>query len=212
MATNTTTDKAVIDNASATLATSTKTVAKKPVAKKPAAKKAAASKPVAKKVAAKKVSAKTSAKNIEASVSEAVEEIGDEVSAQANSVRDALNENVAQAQKVAKQAWYVYLGALGRSVEEIQGGFSKANDELSSRFQELNNDSQKMVKDLAVRGEKVQDDAEALLKDGRANIEEQIEVAKGKVNDLATSVDIPARLKNISAKLEALSNDLKKSA
>ena len=93
-----------------------------------------------------------------------------------------------------------------------QGRYTKANEEIQTRYTQITEDRQKLVADLVVRGEKVQDEAEVLLKEGRANIEEQIEVAKNRLASLVSVVDIPARLQDMSDKLETLSKDLRKSA
>jgi len=69
-----------------------------------------------------------------------------------------------------------------------------------------------LVLDLVSRGEKVQDEAEIRIKEGRATIEEQIEIAKGRLSGLTAFVDVPSRLQDLSDKLESLSRDLKKTA
>jgi hypothetical protein len=155
---------------------------------------------------------KASAKKVEATVKSTVNSTKAEVTEQAASIFDALNTNLASAQDVAQKVWFAGLGVMGRSVEEAQGRYSKANEELQTRYTKINKDSQTLVADLVVRGEKVQDEAEVRLKEGRANIEEQIEVAKNRLVGLVSVVDIPARLKGMSSKLEILRKDLKKSA
>jgi len=69
-----------------------------------------------------------------------------------------------------------------------------------------------LVGDLVTRGEKVQSEAELRIKEGRATVEEQIEVARERLVGLTSVVDIPSRLQDLSNKLESLSKDLKKSA
>jgi hypothetical protein len=155
---------------------------------------------------------KASAKKVEATVKSTVNSTKAEVTEQAASILDALNTNLASAQDVAQKVWFAGLGVMGRSVEEAQGRYSKANEELQTRYTKINKDSQTLVADLVVRGEKVQDEAEVRLKEGRANIEEQIEVAKNRLVGLVSVVDIPACLKGMSSKLEILRKDLKKSA
>jgi ABC-type transporter Mla subunit MlaD len=159
-----------------------------------------------KKPVAKKTSAKSSVEKVEAAVIEATEEVSD----QATSLFNSLNKNVETAQTVAKQFWFAGLGAVGKTVDEVQGRYDKVNQDIVTRYTKINQDRQDLVKDLVVRGEKVQDEAEVLLKEGRANIEEQIEVARGRMSGLVSVIDIPARLKDMSDKLESLSKDLKK--
>ncbi len=164
------------------------------------------------KPAVKTTAKKASAKKVEATVKSTVNSAKAEVTEQATSILGALNTNLASAQDVAQKVWFAGLGVMGRSVEEAQGRYSKANEELQTRYTKINKDSQTLVADLVVRGEKVQDEAGVRLKEGRANIEEQIEVAKNRLVGLVSVVDIPARLKGMSNKLEILSKDLKKSA
>ncbi|MEM7359498.1 MAG: hypothetical protein AAF431_10395 [Pseudomonadota bacterium] len=164
------------------------------------------------KQAKKPVAKKTSAKKVENTVESTVNTAKAEVTEQAENIRNAFNTNFENVQEFAQKMWFASLGAFGRSVEEVQGRYTKANEELQSRYSQINEEGQKLVQDLVERGEKVQDDAEDLLKEGRANIEEQIEVAKNRLSGLVSVVDIPARLQDMSDKLEALSKDLKKSA
>jgi Skp family chaperone for outer membrane proteins len=174
-------------------------------------------KTTAKKASAKKIDAAVnstvqSAKNVEATVKSTVNSAKTEVTEQATSILGTLNTSLASAQDAAQKVWFAGLGVMGRSVEEAQGRYSKANQELQTRYTKINKDSQKLVADLVVRGEKVQDEAEVRLKEGRANIEEQIETAKNRLVGLVSVVDIPARFQNVSKKLETLSKDFKKSA
>ena len=159
------------------------------------------------KTTAKKTSAKTATK-----VESKVEAVTNEVTEQANTVLETLSKNFDNAQGLAKQAWFAYLGVFGRSFEEIQTRVNTTGDDLRARYAQMSEDRQKLVEDLVSRGEKVQDDAEVLLKESRANIEEQIEVAKNRLSGLVSVVDIPARLQDMSDRLESLSKDLKKSA
>lgn len=159
------------------------------------------------KTSVKKASAKAKAEVIEAvdAVEEAVETAADNVFAK-------VSKNLERAQGVAKQAWFAYLGAAGRTYDEVTARYSQAGEELQERVSKLNQGSQNLVGDLVARGEKVQDQAETRIKESRVTIEEQIEVAKGRLVGLTSFVDVPARLQDLSAKLESLSKDLKKSA
>jgi len=155
-----------------------------------------------------KTTAITSVEKVEAAVKEATAE----ASQTATSFINTVNETIENARTMSKQAWLASLGVFGRSVEEVQGAYSQANKDLTNRYSKINEDGQKLVQDLVVRGEKVQGDAEVLLKEGRANVEQQIELAKNRMTGLVSVIDIPARLQKISDKLEALSKDLKKAA
>lgn len=180
------------------------------MATKPVSKKAPAAKKTSAKVTSKKASAKVSKAKKE--VVEAVDAIEDAVEATSKSVFAKLNKNIESAQNIAKQVWFANLGAAGRTYEEAVSLYSKAGEELQTRYTKLNKEGQDLVEDLVTRGEKVQDEAEAKIKEGRASVEEQIEAAKGRLVGLTSVVDIPARLKDLSGKLESLSKDLKKSA
>ncbi len=161
-----------------------------------------------KKAASAKKSTITSVEKVEDAVNEATAE----VSQTATSFINTVNEAIENARTMSKQAWLAGLGVFGRSVEEVQDVYNQANKDITSRYSKINQDGQKLVQDLVVRGEKVQGDAQVLLKEGRANIEQQIEVAKNRMTGLVSVIDIPARLQKISDKLEALSKDLKKAA
>lgn len=170
-----------------------------------------ATKPVSKKAPAKKTSAKAVSK-AKKEVIEAVDAVEDAVEATADSIVAKVSKNISAAQNVAKQLWFANLGVAGRTYEEAVSLVNKANDEIQTRYTKLNKESQELVTDLVSRGEKVQDEAESRLKEGRATVEEQIEAAKERFVGLTSVVDIPARLQDLSNKLESLSKDLKKSA
>ena len=161
-----------------------------------------------KKPAATKASAK---KAVSKKTEELTAEISD-VTERFTSIVEKVNTNIESAQTFAKQAYFAGLGLFGRGVEEAKTTYTKVNDDLQTRYEKINEDGQKLVKDLVGRGEKVQDDAEELLKEARENIEQQIVAAKKRVTGLASAVDIPSRLQEVSVRLESLSNDLKKSA
>lgn len=183
-------------------------------AKKTVSKKATAAKKST-KTTAKKVSVKAE-KKLDAALESAESTLRSarrvNLTEQANEAVDSLNARFDEVQNVARQFWLAGLGAVGKSVEEVQERFNKANEELKSRYSQINDERQKLVTELVNRGEKVQDEAETRLKESRANIEEQIEVAKNRLTGLVSAVDIPARLQDVSDKLESLSKDLKKSA
>ena len=184
-------------------------MATKPVSKKaPVAKKTSAK--VAPKVTSKKASAKVSKAKKE--VIEAVDAIEDAVEATSQSVFAKVNKNIKAAQKVAQQLWFANLGVAGRTYEEATSLYSKAGQQLQTRYTKLNKEGQDLVEDLVTRGEKVQDEAQVRIQEGRATVEEQIEAAKGRLIGLTSVVDIPARLQDLSSKLDSLSKDLKKSA
>lgn len=171
------------------------------------------------KAPAKKTSAKAAAKTQTTKVNkakkeviEAVDAVEEAVEATSKSVFAKVSANVARVQGVAKQVWFANLGVAGRTFEEATSLYEKAGDQLQARYTKLNKDGQDLVEDLVSRGEKVQDDAEARLKEGRVTVEEQIEVAKDRLLGFTSVVDIPARLQDLSKKLESLSKDLKKSA
>ena len=123
-----------------------------------------------------------------------------------------LTENFNTTQDVAKQVWFASLGAVGRTIDEVSERYATTSDEIQSRVAKLNKERQTLLSDLVVRGEKVQDEAQERLQEGRATVEEQIEVAKSRLVGLTSVVDIPARLQDLSDKLESLSKDLQKSA
>lgn len=156
----------------------------------------------------KKETVSTKAK-VEDLVEDIVEDVTEEANEFASEVSAKFNENLASAQSLAKRVWFAGLGAVGRSADEIQTRYNKASDELQVRFNQTKADSEQFVKDLVARGEKVQDEAEVILKEGRSTIEEQIEVARERITSM---VDIPARLQDVSEKLESLSKSLKKTA
>jgi len=169
-----------------------------------------AAKPAVKKTSAKAASTKvTSAKKDIKAAAKKIDAAQDKI---VDAAEDMVSARLATAQKLAKQVWFAYLGAFGRSVEEAKDRYSKTSDELQARYTKLNKSRENLVEDLVARGEKVQDEAEARLKEGRASVEEQIEAAKGRLVGLTSVVDIPARLQDLSDKLESLSKDLKKSA
>ena len=93
-------------------------------------KKPAAKKPAAKKAAAKKAAAKTSSSKIETAVNEAIEDVKQE----ATSLLETMKANVAKSQESAQQAWYVGLGAIGRSADELKSRFEQLNQDRGKTF------------------------------------------------------------------------------
>jgi len=164
------------------------------------------------KPAAKKVTAKSSLKKVEAAVNEATADVTAEVAEQATSIISLFNRNLKNAKNVSQQVWFASLGVFGKSVEQVQDRYSNLNEEITNRYNKLTKDRQEIVTDLVARGEKVQDEAEHLLKEGRANIEQQIEIAKNRLTGLVSVADISGRLQKVSDKLETLSKELKKTA
>ena len=158
-----------------------------------------------KKASAKSPSAKTDLKAAATRVSNAQDKI-------LYAAEGVVNARFVEAQKTAKQVWFAGLGAYGRVFEEVTARASKASEQLQARYSRMNQDRAELVEELVARGEKVQDKAEARLKEGRATVEEQIETAKDRLVGLTSGVNIPARLQDLSDKLESLSKDLKKSA
>lgn len=170
-----------------------------------------ATKPVSKKTATKKTSAKA-VSNAKKEVIDAVDAIEEALDATSESVVAQVSKNIAVAKNVAKQVWFANLGVAGRSYEEAASLVNKANNELQNRYTKLNKNRHSLASDLVTRGEKVQDQAQSRLSEGRATVEERIEVAKSRMLGLTSVVDIPARLQDLSNKLELLSKGLKKSA
>lgn len=185
------------------MATTTKTAKK--TTKKTTAKKTSVNKTTAKKASAKSPSAKTDLKAAATRISNAQEKLVD-------SAESTISARISEAQENAKKAYFASLGAYGRAFEEVTTRATKASEELQNRYAKMKKDRAELIDDLVSRGEKVQDEAEARLKEGRAAVEEQIEAARERLADISPSLDIPARLKDLSNKLESLSKDLKKSA
>jgi len=158
-----------------------------------------------KKAPAKKTSAKVS--SAEQDIKAAAAKLDSAQDKIVDAAESAVIVRLETAQKIAKQAWFAGLGFYGRSYEGLKDRYAKAGEELQSRYAQITEGGQSFVQDLVSRGEKVQDLAEDALKDRRSAIEEQIEAAKTR---LVSVVDVPARLQDVSDKLEALSKDLQK--
>lgn len=154
-----------------------------------------------KKPAAKKAAPKSSAKTTAKKATAAVESAKKDVTEQASSIVETVKTNLNNVQNVAKQVWFANLGLVGRSVDRVQ-----------ERLENVNKEGRELIDTLVARGEKVQDDAEVLLQERRANIEEQIEAAKNRLNNFAPIADISERVKGLTEKLESLSKDFKKAA
>lgn len=135
-----------------------------------------------------------------------------EVTKQQRAALAFINDNIDAAQDLAKKTYLASLGVVGSSYEGIKTRYVKTNEGIQARYEQINQDSQKLVKDLVDRGEKVQDEAGDLIKESRATVEEQIEAAKKRLGGFVSMIDVPARLQDVSDKLESLSKDLKKSA
>ncbi|RBP49710.1 hypothetical protein [Arenicella xantha] len=135
------------------------------------------------KATVKKASAKAKVE-----VKEAVDAVEEAVETAADSVFATVNQNIGKAQNVAKQVWFAYLGAVGRTYEEVVTRYDAIGETLQTRYTKLNKERQELLGDLVSRGEKVQDQAETRLKEGRATLEDKLEAAKGKLVGLTKSV------------------------
>lgn len=166
------------------------------------------------KAAVKKSATKTTAKakKVTAKATNALKKVATEEKVETSAILTQFSANLENAQAMAKQVWFASLGAVGRTVEEVKGRVEQTSDDLQARYTKLSKDGQELVNDLVTRGEKVQDEAQERFQEGRASVEEQIEAAKSRLVGLTSVVDIPARLQDLSDKLENLSKDLKKSA
>ena len=161
-------------------------------------------------MATKKTSVKTTAKKTSAKAKKASPV--SEVTKQQRAALKLINDSIDGAQEIAKKTYLAGLGVVGRSFDEIKTRYAKTTETVQTRYEKITVESQELVKDLVNRGEKVQDEAGDLLKESRATVEEQIEVAKKRLGGIVSIVDVPSRLKDVSDKLESLSKDLKKSA
>ncbi|NNC99113.1 MAG: hypothetical protein HKN85_02925 [Gammaproteobacteria bacterium] len=125
----------------------------------------------------------------------------EDVKADAASLIDMVKANYEKAQDSGKQSWLVGLGVFGRSA-----------DELKTVYTQITEDRQKMLDELAARGEKVQDDATDLLQEGRVSLEQKIDEIRTRLTEFPAVIDVPARLKEISGRLESLAKSLEKAA
>ena len=155
---------------------------------------------------------KVSNKKTSTKATKSTNKVEDQFETNQRAVFNSINEGIDSAQLIAKKAYLAYLGVVGRTVEEVQTRYTQANEDFQSRFEKISQNRENLMEELVSRGEQVQDDASELLKESRANIEEQIETAKKRLGGLVSVVDIPSRLQEVSDRLESLSKDLKKSA
>lgn len=114
-------------------------------------------------------------------------------------------------ERMAKQIWLAGLGAYGRSFDEVQ-----------TRFEKMNTDSQNLFEELVSRGEKLQSDTENKLKEGKDDVESRIEKLKkfvkrsgdSEVTDQISDVNrqLSEQLNDVSRKLDTLNKEVKKRA
>jgi len=107
--------------------------------------------------------------------------------------------NFNSAEEVAKSVWFAGLGAYGASYDELKSSYAKVNEQ-----------SQKLFLQLVKRGEKLQGDAESVIKQQRDSVEDRISDARKSVNELVDKFDFNGRVKQMLARVESLSDDLKK--
>lgn len=107
--------------------------------------------------------------------------------------------NFNSAEEVAKSVWFAGLGAYGASYDELKASYAKVNEQ-----------SQKLFLQLVKRGEKLQGDAESVIKQQRDTVEDRISDARKSVNELVDKIDVNGRVKQVLARVESLSDDLKK--
>jgi hypothetical protein len=148
--------------------------------------------------AATKVS---SAKNVEVSLKNKVEDVVGVIENAADDVQEKTESVLASTKGVAKQLWFANLGVYGRAFEEAQ-----------TRYTKLASDRQQLVSDLVSRGEKVQDDAGSLIKESRNILEDQVEKVSARFAKVAPLLDVNANMKKLSERLASLRNTFKKAA
>ena len=106
--------------------------------------------------------------------------------------------NTEKVEALTKKIWLAGLGAYGRSFDEVQERFDKANSDRKKFFDEL-----------VERGEKLQAVTEDRIKEGRSDLESRFDKLKGFAKSPSS---VSEQLDAVNSKLDALSKDVKKIA
>jgi len=157
--------------------------------------------PTVRKTITKKTSAKTSIKKVEVSLKTKAEDVVDAVENTIEDVQERTESVFALTKGAAKQIWFANLGIYGSAFEAVQ-----------TRYTKLIEARKGLVSELVSRGEKVQDDAEGMIKEGRSNVEQQVEKVTIRLAEVSPLLDVNANMKKLSQRLESVRKTLKKVA
>ncbi len=128
------------------------------------------------------------------------------------SLRATFQARLEDARKLAKQTALAGLGAVDRSVEEV----NLLRNSIDEQIAEVSQKGTDLFNELVERGNKVQADAEANLKEGRAAFEtrmnERVESLKVKVAELSEKIGVADGLENVANTLDSVSKRFSKKA
>ena len=122
------------------------------------------------------------------------------------------NSRVEEARGLVKQTVLAGLGAMDRSVEEM----NTFRNSIDEQIADLNKKGTELFNELVERGTKVQADAEANVKEGREVFEKEINTRidqlKVKVAELTEQVGVAESLESLASTLDSVSKRFNKSA
>lgn len=153
----------------------------------------------------KKTSTKKSAEKV-------VKQTSAKAESSIESLRATFQARIEDARKLAKQTALAGLGAVDRSVEEV----NLLRNSIDEQIAEVSQKGTDLFNELVERGNKVQADAEANLKEGRAAFEtrmnERVESLKVKVAELSEKIGVADGLENVANTLDSVSKRFSKKA
>ena len=167
----------------------------KKTTKKTATKKAATKATTAKKATVKKV--EKAAVKTESSI---------------EALRTTFLARIEDAQKLAKQTALAGLGAVDRSVEEVNNLRNSVDEQLA----DVTKKGTDLFNELVDRGNTVQADAEANIQENRVAFEKQfnerVDALKVKVAELSEQIGVADSLENVANALDSVSKRFNKNA
>ncbi len=104
------------------------------------------------------------------------------------------NDNVKKvmetAEEVTRKIWLAGLGAYGKGFDEIQG-----------RYEQLNDDANRIFDELVSKGEKLEEDTKAKIKE-KTSVEQRVEDVRKKLG--FDSSDTDTKIEELTAKIDVL--------
>lgn len=102
-----------------------------------------------------------------------------------------IKETIDKTEEMARQIWLAGLGAYGQSVDNIQHGYDKMNDQTRKFFEEL-----------VQRGEELENGARDIIDDAQDRIKERAGALKEKAQDLTSRTRKSLKVDNMDLNLQ----------
>jgi len=110
--------------------------------------------------------------------------------------KDNVKKVMETAEDVTRKIWLAGLGAYGKGFDEIQ-----------DRYEQLNDDANRIFDELVSKGEKLEEDTKAKIKE-KTSVEQRVEDVRKKLG--FDSSDTDSKIEELTAKIDVLTEAVNK--